>query len=97
VQAPFLDVSSVEHHPIANGNACHFLLVSIASRLFKGAMHSSSVPRKSAWAFRLDNAVLNAKTCDDNIGVIDLIVYVAKIPSEGYREEIFNDVLGNAL
>jgi len=97
VQAPFLDVSSVEHHPIANGNACHFLLVCIATRLLKGAMHSSSVPCKSTGAFRLDDAVFNSKTRDDNISIVDLIVYVTKIPSEGYREEVFHDILSNAL
>ncbi len=60
-------------------------------------MHGSSVPCKGTRAFRLDDAVLNSKTCDDDIGVVDLIVYVAELPVEGDCEEVFNDVLGNAL
>jgi hypothetical protein len=60
-------------------------------------MHSSSVPCKSTGAFRLDDTVFDSKTRDDNISVVDLIVYVTKIPSKGYREEVFNDILGNAL
>ncbi|MGA2885680.1 MAG: hypothetical protein ABSE80_11055, partial [Halobacteriota archaeon] len=75
----------------------HFLLVCIATHLLKGAMHSSSVPCKSTGALRLDDAVFNSKTRDDNISVVDLIVYVTKIPSEDYREEVFNYVLGNTL
>jgi len=37
---------------------------------------------KSTGAFRLDDAVFNSKTRDDNISIVDLIVYVTKIPSE---------------
>jgi len=60
-------------------------------------MHSSSVPCKGIGAFRLNDAVLNSKTCNDNISVVDLIVYVAELPVKGDREEVFNDILGNTL
>ena len=40
---------------------------------------------------------LNSETRDHDISVVDLVVYVAKIPVEVNHEEVFNDVLGNAL
>jgi transposase InsO family protein len=44
-------------------------------------VHGSFVPSESIWALRLNDAVFNAKAGNNDISVVDLVIYVPEVPA----------------